>query len=256
MCEENIQKICKKINDYVFSEQAQRVNNDVRQMIQKFQEKADNSKTLVEFEAFLLDCQNNQKKAITDQYTDLIKWMEMLYEYYQFQVIDDSTKSVEGAYKQTNKIATSIENQSEQLDKQRRDIETKLLTDIKTFKEELNEVKIEVEKLKDKNTKRTESYNEDIAIIQQRLANLTTRLAKINDQEVDLEWTPSEEPLIPSLKKQIKPYEDLGFLTRDFNATIRKSWKDDPIKSLNPEEVDKEHKRMFSLAQRLENIFN
>ncbi len=56
MCEDNIKKICKKISDYVFSEQATKVNNEVRQMITKFQEKAENSKALVEYDAYLLDC--------------------------------------------------------------------------------------------------------------------------------------------------------------------------------------------------------
>lgn len=57
-----------------------------------------------------------------------------------------------------------------------------------------------------------------------------------------MEWGQSEEPLIPQLKKQIKPYEELGFLTRDFNATLKKSWKDDPIRTLVPDDVDKMHK--------------
>lgn len=110
ICEESIQKICKKMNDYVFSEMAANVNSEVRYMIQQFQEKADNSSTLVEFEIKLEDYKNNKKNEITNNYFDLIEWMFMLYEYYPFTVHDDSVKSVESAYKQTNKIATAIEN--------------------------------------------------------------------------------------------------------------------------------------------------
>ena len=33
ICDENIIKICKKMNDYVFSEMAHNVNGDVRSMI-------------------------------------------------------------------------------------------------------------------------------------------------------------------------------------------------------------------------------
>jgi len=79
ICEELIKKILKKIEDYVFVEQALKVSSDVRTMTTKFQDKADSSKDLVDFEDYLEDIKNQQRQTILNQYYDLIEWLMMLY---------------------------------------------------------------------------------------------------------------------------------------------------------------------------------
>lgn len=167
ICEDNVQKICKKINDYVFTEMAGQVNLEVRAMLTKFTEKADNSRVLVDFEGQLNDYKDNKRHEMTNSYYDLIEWMIMLYENYQYTVIDDMYKFIEIAYRQTNKVNQAIETQSEQLEKQRKEIEGKLITDTKTFKEELNAVKTEVESFKQKSTKQLDKYNEAVVTVQE-----------------------------------------------------------------------------------------
>ena len=105
ICEDNVQKICKKINDYVFTEMAGQVNLEVRAMLTKFTEKADNSRVLVDFEGQLNDYKDNKRHEMTNSYYDLIEWMIMLYENYQYTVIDDMYKFIEIAYRQTNKVS-------------------------------------------------------------------------------------------------------------------------------------------------------
>lgn len=60
-------------------------------------------------------------------------------------------------------------------------------------------------------------YNKSIANINQRLTSLTEDMTKINEQEADLEFNITEFPLIDECKVQIKPYEDLWALVREFN---------------------------------------
>lgn len=84
ICEENIQKICKKMNDYVFLELAISVGGEVRTMVTKFNEKADTSSCLVDFEIQLEDYRNNKRQEITNNYYDMVEWMFMLYEFYSY----------------------------------------------------------------------------------------------------------------------------------------------------------------------------
>lgn len=60
-------------------------------------------------------------------------------------------------------MGESIENQSEQLDKQRKEIEAKLVVLTKIFVDELKEVKQDVDKFKDNVIiKKEEEYNNTI----------------------------------------------------------------------------------------------
>jgi hypothetical protein len=66
-------------------------------------------------------------------------------------------------------------------------------------------------------------------------------MMSINDQEADLEFPISEQPLVDELKQMIKPYEELWALVRDFQQKDR-LWKEGELLKLDPEEVEKDHK--------------
>ena len=76
-------------------------------------------------------------------------------------------------------------------------------------------------------------------------------MVKINEQEVDLELPVTEYPDIDLCKKQLKPYEELWDLIRDSQKYLVLQWKSNPITSLVPDDVEREHKRMMGLANKL-----
>ena len=80
-------------------------------------------------------------------------------------------------------------------------------------------------------------------------------MVKINEQEVDLELPVTEYPDIDLSKKQLKPYEELWDLIRDSQKYIAQQWKSNPITSLVPDDVEREHNRMMGLANRLQGVF-
>lgn len=79
-------------------------------------------------------------------------------------------------------------------------------------------------------------------------------MVKINQQEVDLEQNPSEWPQIDQLKKQIKPYQDFWQLVADWERNKR-HWESAVLRSLVPDDVEKDHKTMRSTCARLDNLF-
>lgn len=79
-------------------------------------------------------------------------------------------------------------------------------------------------------------------------------MVKINQQEVDLEQNPSEWPQIDQLKKQIKPYQDFWQLVADWER-CKRHWESAVLRSLVPDDVEKDHKTMRSTCARLDNLF-
>jgi hypothetical protein len=138
---------------------------------------------------------------------------------------------------------------------QREEIEKRLMLETKAFSDELNEVKSRVEKFKENHVrKREEEYNKEIANINKTLVSLTDRHKKINEQEADLELNLSEYPQIDACKKQIKPYQELWAMCHDWNK-FKNEWENSVLRTLNPDEVEKEHKRLRTGIQRLCNTF-
>jgi len=84
-----------------------------------------------------------------------------------------------------NKIEAMIESHNHDLDGYKTQIEKRLLDETRAFQAELEEVKRNVDKLKDVAVKknREEQMNRDIASIQATLAKLTDRRQHINEQE-------------------------------------------------------------------------
>ena len=80
-------------------------------------------------------------------------------------------------------------------------------------------------------------------------------MIKINAQEADLEATPSEYPQIGQCEKQIKPFQELWELVRDWTSS-KNLWEQAVLKTLNPDDVEKEHKRMRTAVVKLVTIFD
>lgn len=126
----------------------------------------------------------------------------------------------------------------------------------RNFVEELKDVKADVEKFKDNNTiKREPDYNVIIQRLNGQIKDLAERMLRINEQELDLELPVTEYPDIEMSKKNLKPYEELWDLVRDVKKYIEEQWKSGEVKKLIPDDVEKEHKRMMGLANKLSGVF-
>ena len=75
-------------------------------------------------------------------------------------------------------------------------------------------------------------------------------MQKINEQETDLDFPVSEYPLIDECKLAIKPYEDLWKLVKESDQK-KIQWYDEALLKLDPEEVEKDHKNMYTSSLKL-----
>jgi hypothetical protein len=64
-----------------------------------------------------------------------------------------------------------------------------------------------------------------------------------------------EFPLIDELKEMIKPYKELWNLCAEYKEKYEDAWQKGYLKFLDPEEVESDHKRMLSTANKLLNRF-
>ena len=89
ICDRLIEKILKKIFDYIVEQTQQSISAEVRTITTRFAEKADSTTSLVEYEAYLESVRMQKRKEIFENYNDLIEWLMLLYEYPQYEPADD-----------------------------------------------------------------------------------------------------------------------------------------------------------------------
>lgn len=83
---------------------------------------------------------------------------------------------------QVLKINSLIENKEKTLRDDRDTIENNLHKQKKTFQENLDKIKVELDRIKDyTQTKSEDEYNKKIAALNQDLVNLTAEMRDIND---------------------------------------------------------------------------
>ncbi len=107
----------------------------------QFTVKAENSSDLVQGEKYLEDSKNQIRKALVDQYMDLVEWLMMLQKQPYIEIADEYIKQIIMAYQMTNKIQGNIDQQETNLKQQRDEIEKKLMVETKAFQDELNDIK-------------------------------------------------------------------------------------------------------------------
>lgn len=99
----------------------------------QFTVKAENSGDLVSGEKYLEDSKNQIRKALVDQYMDLVEWLMMLQKQPYIEIADEYIKQIIMAYQMTNKIQGNIDQQETNLKQQRDEIEKKLMVETKAF---------------------------------------------------------------------------------------------------------------------------
>ena len=102
-CEKLIDTIVKKMFD-TNSEEASLIIGEVKRIQEAFTNKTEKSEELVQFEEYLDEVRNKKRIEIVNRYSDLIQWVQLMYEYPQFEVGDDIYKTVKTAYSSVKRI--------------------------------------------------------------------------------------------------------------------------------------------------------
>jgi hypothetical protein len=196
-----------------------------------------------------------KRKEVQDNYNDMIEWLMFLYEYPQSEPSDEIFKSVNSAFFNASRIAFTIEKQTVELGVQRREIEERLIQKNKEFIEDLEGLKVQIDKFKDHTTLgRAPQYVLEIEQINKDLKQYAGTAAEINAQEKDLDYSISEFPQIALYKKNIAPFEQLWSLYGKVTDNL-KIWEESVISTLDPEDVRVTHKKLMATASNLENTF-
>lgn len=91
---------------------------------------------------------------IKSKYNDLIEWVQLMYQYPQYEVNDEIYKQVKSAYHSVKRIADLIEDRTSHTANQRKTIEQDLLQDSREFVNEMNDLKATIESFKEKSSQK------------------------------------------------------------------------------------------------------
>ena len=254
-CEELISKILDAISKLV-SHLGLNITKRCQTNTDELGKPINSAADLVAVEDYLEKCKDTEKQQITQDYMEVIKWLMILYENPRHKVSDDEEKVVQEAFTHTKKIDESIEKSEIKLKEKRTDQEEKIVQQKAKFKETLAEIKNDVEDFKERNdgTQRVE-YNKDIAEINKRLTMAEEERVDINLQEETIGFEVTEFDQVAELQKKIKPFDELWTLYLEFYEKTNNEWRKNNFYTLDPEEVDKDHKRMFQASNKLKVTF-
>jgi len=253
-CEKLIDSIVKRIYD-VNNEEASFIIQEVKRIQEAFQVPAKESHELVQFEADCEEVRTKRRAEIQKRYHDLVEWVELMYDYPQFEVNDEIQKQVKSAYGQVCRIASSIEDRSAALSNQRREIEQRLMSESKDFSAELNELKQQIDAFKDKvNQKQHVEFNQQIEQLKKQLSQMTEKQQQINKKQADLEFNIEEFPILEQCKKNIKPFEEFW---KTYSETMKYSaeWNQTPVNELVADEIQSTFKKLLAVMNRMETQF-
>jgi hypothetical protein len=236
-CEEIIDIILRKVGELVFVQWANKITHDVKTIQEQNTQKSNNSNELVKYEKRLDDVKNNEHKRLNNQYVDLVDWLCMLNQNPKYRTQDDTFKQVQHAYKHINMINNIVDKSEIKLKNERNEIENGLMQQIKRFEAKIEEQKSLVAGFKDKNQTKSMAAQDylykDIAGIKEALDWLTEEMAKIHDQQKDLDMQEGEYPEIKALKEPVKMYETLWTLFLRYTKA-QATWINGPLCQLNP----------------------
>lgn len=153
-CDELIRLMLSRIGEYVQSDLATKVTADVRNIKAEFAKTTKTTKELVIAEQYIESVRTKQRMEIVDSYNDMVDWLRFLYKYPQaFEEIHHENQSeiarpVASANQQINTINRLIEDQTSELEKNKAEIEKRLLDETRSFINELEETNRKVEDFK------------------------------------------------------------------------------------------------------------
>ena len=218
-------------------------------------QKASTADMLVQIETYLEKAKLEDKIDYTNQYMDVINWLMTMYDNPVYEVQDDDVRHISNAFGWAKRIDGYLDQHENRLKSERTDLENRLMKQKNEFMTTLEDITKEVEKFKEiNNIKQEHDHNEAIQRILIRIEDANNEIKDINDQEEALGYPVTEFQQADDAKKNIKPYEELWALYRDYKNKME-MWERGPFFDLDAEEVEKDHKFMFQQSNKLNIIF-
>ena len=88
-----------------------------------------------------------------------------------------------------------------------------------------------------------------------RAQEAAEKLREINQEEVYLDWDPSDYPLLTKISQSVERFSTLWHLALDFHENYEK-WYYGPFKGLDTTIIQQQVEKMFSTANHLAKTFN
>lgn len=172
MCEDLINDLLEAINNHVL-ECASRLTSEVKQIKDDLLKRAENSRMLVEFEERVDKVKLEDKARLKDEYQDMIEWLMMLFQNRRYQPDDRNMRPILTTFEQINAIDDVIEEKERALEKDRRELEERLLAQRRDFTLDLEQVKTDVKAFASHDdTRRAPRFRAEIGEIEGRIKHL------------------------------------------------------------------------------------
>lgn len=251
-CEKLIEGIIKRIYE-VNMDEANYVIGEVKQITEKFSIGAKESADLVLFEAELTEVKEVRRHEIHKKYTDLVEWVQLMYQFPQFEVNEEIQKIVKTAFNSVQRIAGHIEERSTNLLENRGAITTRTQNESKDFENELKDLSASIAEFKNKiSTKNISDHNNQIKAIKDKLNAMRQQREEIKKKQMDLEFSVIQEfPELEVCEKNIKPYEEFWRTYAEVEKNLD-FWEKTPVNELDAEEIQSTFKKLNSTMSRLE----
>ena len=249
-CEELINKILDAISKYIQQESI-RITKKCGDNKDELARPINSAADLVKTEEFLEKYKEIEKAQITTDYLKVVDWLMTLYEYPSYKASEEEIKHIQDAHNSTKDIEKLLEQKELTLKEKRAEQEESIVKKKITFMETLEEIKRDVEDFKTKDDVFQAKENQkEIERINNRLAFCETEKQEINQQEETIGFEVTEFDQVGKLQKLLKPFDTLWNLYCEKEEKMF-NWKKNPFYKLNPDDIDKDHKRMFQASNGL-----
>lgn len=97
--------------------------------------------------------------------------------------------------------------------------------------------------------------NAQIEALVKKVDDYIADMGDINEKEELIGWQPTEFPKLLDAQRNIKPYQKLWGLIRDFKNNEQSWTREKVVFKLDPEEIDSQTIQMFTTSQKLIQLF-
>jgi len=263
-CQEINKYLCKQCDEFVYQltkDVAMKNKGRMSEIYSSFQDMhatfspaVETAERLVQTDDYLMNCKEKLLPALLTKYDDVRKWLGLLYDT-AYKVTPDDIDQLQKCVWFVNNIDLQMEERQEKLLNERASLEGKLKARCKDYTVDLEAVEQEFSKIKIKNERQMyKSVCEELDSMKARLEHSARELEEINQKRELFGWLPFENNKLEELQRVMKPFDELWHLEKNRREKME-VWEKNPIKSQDPDAIDKESKQMHSQATKLANLF-
>ena len=143
--------------EFVINYIALQIHSLIKNVGERFaQSSKESTAILISAEKKFVDLKLFKRQELINQYHYLIEWLSFLFNNPRLKILKEHVKSVKQAHDQILNINQYIEAKEKSLRSDREEVVNRLHTKKKVFTESLEKIKVELDKFREKNTKRLE----------------------------------------------------------------------------------------------------